>query len=232
MDNAEFNPSVFHPYYFIRKGLFLKIRHYAPQLQGNLLDFGCGAKPYKSLFSHVASYTGVDIENTGHSHANEQIDYYYDGKTLPFENDRFDSIFTTEVFEHIFNLDDILVELNRVLKPGGKMLITCPFVWPEHEKPYDYARYTRFALKSKLEATGFDLLTVDKSGDFFTSVCQLRQAYLHDVFLPKLSIPFLVRLARLCIIPLVNIMGLFFSRIFPTNKDLYLSNIIIAQKRK
>jgi SAM-dependent methyltransferase len=230
MVNSEFNPSISHPYYFIRKNLYQKIGEYADQLTGDLLDFGCGSKPYKSLFTQVTSYTGVDFENPGHPHLNEQIDCFYDGKTLPFESDRFDCIFCSEVFEHLFNLEQILPELNRVLKPGGKILITCPFVWPEHEKPHDFARYTVYALKSRLESNGFDTLVIDKSGDFFTALYQIRLVYFHDVFLPKLSLRFLIRTAKATVIPVLNMAGLLLQKLLPTNKDLYLNNIILAQK--
>jgi SAM-dependent methyltransferase len=231
MVNREFNPSIAHPYYFVRKNLYRKIGEYADQLRGDLLDFGCGSKPYKSLFKHVTSYTGVDFENPGHPHLNEQIDCFYDGKTLPFESSRFDCIFCSEVFEHLFNLDEILAELNRVLKPGGKMLITCPFVWPEHEEPHDFARYTVFALKSMLENNGFETLVIDKAGDFFTAIFQIRMVYLNDVCIPKLSLPFLVKTARITVIPLSNLAGLLFHKLLPKNKDLYLNNIVLAQKK-
>lgn len=231
MVNREFNPSIIHPYYFIRKNLYRKIGEYADQLKGDLLDFGCGSKPYKSLFRQATSYTGVDFENPGHPHVYEQIDYFYDGKRLPFEGGRFDCIFCSEVFEHLFNLDEILPELNRVLKPGGKMLITCPFVWPEHEKPHDFARYTVFALKSMLENNGFETLVIDKAGDFFTAIYQIRMVYLNDVCIPKLSLPFLVKTARITVIPLSNLAGLLFHKLLPENKDLYLNNIVLAQKK-
>jgi len=142
----DFYPDYFHPYYFIRKGLADHIQLHASQIKGKLLDFGCGSKPYQSLFS-VDEYIGIDFKNEGHPHDGDQIDFYYDGKTIPFEDNHFDSVLSTEVFEHIFNLGDVLNELNRVLKHGGKMLITCPFVWIEHEMPHDFARYTKFALE-------------------------------------------------------------------------------------
>jgi len=62
-----------------------------------------------------------------------------------------DGVFSSETFEHIFNLEEIIKEINRVLKKEGLLLATCPFLWPEHEVPYDYARYTSFAMKNLLE---------------------------------------------------------------------------------
>lgn len=108
-----------NPLYIIRKNLYYYINFYSKQMQGNVLDFGCGSKPYKELFAHCTSYVGCDIQTSGHDHKNEEIDYYYDGKKLPFADQTFDWIFSSEVFEHIFNLDEILDELNRTLVHGG-----------------------------------------------------------------------------------------------------------------
>ena len=108
MVNKEFNPSISHPLFFIRKGLYTNILKFAPNFKGKLLDFGCGAKPYKDLFVNVEEYIGVDYNSEGHSHQDEAIDFYYDGEVLPFEDNSFDSIFTSEVFEHVFRLHQIL----------------------------------------------------------------------------------------------------------------------------
>jgi SAM-dependent methyltransferase len=128
---AMFTPSflsvLINPLYFIRKGLYRGVVSKKSYLKGRLLDFGCGSKPYREIID-VQEYIGLDVKESGHSHQNEQIDVYYDGETIPFDNGYFDSIFSSEVFEHISNLEHILNELYRVIKPGGYMLITLPFV--------------------------------------------------------------------------------------------------------
>lgn len=230
----NFNPSLSSPYYFIRKFLLKKIAEYSKHLQGNLLDFGCGTKPYKSLFNHVNSYTGIDFENPGHSHANEQIDVFYDGKKIPFADNEFDSVLSSEVFEHIFNLEEVVVELHRVLKPGGKMLITCPFVWNEHEVPHDYARYTQFALKNLLERNGFKVLIADKSGDFATTLHQMKMVYISEHFLQSIFIigklKFITSNIRSPLMFLCNGTFLLCHKLLPKRKDLYLNNIFIVEK--
>lgn len=232
--SKDFNPSLSSPYYFIRKFLLQKIMEYSNHLQGNLLDFGCGTKPYKSLFNHVNSYTGIDFENPGHSHANEQIDAFYDGKKIPFQDNHFDSILSSEVFEHIFNLEEVIHELHRVLKPGGKMLITCPFVWNEHEVPHDYARYTQFALKSLLEKNGFEIVVLDKTGDFATTLHQMKMVYISEHFLNSMfligKIKFITSNIRSPLMLLCNSVFWVCHKLLPIRKDLYLNNIIIAQK--
>src|SRR5690606_30025728 len=127
-------------------------------------------------------YVGVDFENEGHPHDNEQIDVFYDGKTLPFQSEMFDSALCTEVFEHIFNLEEILNEINRVMKHGGKMIVNCPFVWNEHEVQHDFDRYTKFALESMLKKAGFEVVEYSKSGDFISTITQLITLYFFNAF--------------------------------------------------
>ncbi len=232
----EFNPPVSHPLYFIRKGLFSKISLYSAQLHGRLLDFGCGAKPYQSLFTNVSEYIGLDYNSEGHSHNEEQIDVYYDGKTIPFENESFDSLFSSEVFEHVFALPEILPEISRVLKRGGKLLITCPFAWEEPEIPIDYARYTRFALKDMLEKNGFDILVTDKSGHFIQTLHQLFILYLNDSWIHRVPLlsrsKFFKKIIRQCVVPVLNYLFLLIEPLWPRSDKMYLNTIIVAEKSK
>ena len=229
-----FRPGLNNPFYFIRRALLQKVTAYAPQLSGKLLDFGCGSKPYESLFVNVSEYTGLDYEGEGHSHVNENVDVFYDGKKIPFANETFDSVFSSEVFEHIFNMEEILPELSRVTKKGGKLLITCPFVWHEHEVPVDYARYTRFALQHLLEKNGFKVTVTDKSGDFTSALYQMKMVYFSEHFIPAVPLLGKSKFFRTSIVPvfylLLNSWYLFKHRLLPKRKDWYLNNIVLAEK--
>jgi SAM-dependent methyltransferase len=230
----DFDPNITQTLFFIRRALFRKVRQYAPQLTGKMLDFGCGAKPYQPLFVNVTEYIGLDYDGAGHSHKNEQIDVFYDGKHIPFANASFDSVFSSEVFEHLFNLEEILGELHRIMKPNAKIFITCPFVWNEHEVPVDFARYTQFALGHLLEKKGFRVLLQDKSGDYLSALHQLRVQYISDHLIP--SIPLLGRIklfvtnVRPVVVLIINIWFLCWHSVLPFRKDLYLNNIVLAEK--
>jgi len=230
----SFRPGMNNEFYFIRNALYQKVKQYAPDLSGRMMDFGCGSKPYQSLFTNVKEYIGVDYASEGHSHQNESIDVMYDGKTIPFPNDHFDSVFSSEVFEHIFNMENIIPEINRVMKTGAKMLITCPFVWHEHEVPIDYARYTRFALKHLLEKNGFSIIVQDKSGDFITVLHQMRMVYFNEHFIPAIPLLGKWKFFRKNFPPIINpVLNAWFSfknSILPKRKDWYLNNIVVAQK--
>jgi SAM-dependent methyltransferase len=228
--SPQFDPKVNYPLYLIRSRLLKALKKLAPQLKGQILDFGCGIKPYESLFD-VDKYIGVDYVGEGETYSKEKVDFIYDGKTLPFSNESFDGIFSSEVAEHIFNLPDILKELNRVLKPGGKILLTCPFTMPEHEVPNDFARYTSFAIKAMLEENGFTILQYEKTGNFVESVHQLYIIYLDQSILKIFGkIPILRTVIRTLTYVSLNLSALFISKVFPTNKGLYLNNIVLAQK--
>src|SRR5690606_27634730 len=196
-------------------------------MRGKLLDFGCGSKPYQALFS-VSEYVGTDIEVSGHDHRHEAIDVYYDGRTLPFTDESFDSIFSSEVFEHVFNLSQILDELHRVLRPGGHMLLTVPFVWDEHEIPYDFARYTSFGLKHILREKGFTVVKERKSTNYVSTVCQMWAAYIYQHIFPRHKV-IRIALTPLFITPII-VSGLLLSVLLPKNMNFFHNNIMVVQK--
>ncbi|MDR1459563.1 MAG: methyltransferase domain-containing protein [Bacteroidales bacterium] len=204
------------------------MKKHANELSGKLLDFGCGAKPYKRLFDHVFEYTGIDMENEGHSHKSEDIDIYYDGKTLPFKNETFDSILSNEVLEHVPNLYESLAELNRVLKPGGKILFTVPFVCFEHELPYDFRRFTVNGLIRILNKCGFEIIIAEKTGNYFEVIVQLWISYMQDLLYSKNR--FVNVMINFIFISPFTLAGILLSLIFPRKKGLYFDTVIVGRK--
>jgi SAM-dependent methyltransferase len=230
--SSEFNPSIFHPIYLVRQIVLKSIIRNKHHIHGIMMDFGCGTKPYKSLFD-VEKYIGVDYKGDGHSHENEQIEVFYDGKTIPFSDNYFDSVLCSEVFEHLFNIDDILNELHRVTKPGGKILITTVFVWNLHEVPIDYARYTPYGLKYLFEKNGFKVIISEQNGGYVELISQITILYILQVFKTTKNyywLKILLAAIRYGLITCINIMGLLLSKILPHRTDLYLDNLVVAEK--
>jgi SAM-dependent methyltransferase len=230
LKKQSFQPGIFsvfiNPFFFIRRSLYMNIKRFAPRLEGKMLDFGCGRKPFENLFS-VKQYVGLDIEQSGHDHKNSKVDVFYDGKTIPFEAETFDSLFCSEVIEHVFNPDEVLPEMNRVLKKGALVLITVPFCWNEHEVPYDYARYSSFGITHLLEKNGFKVLELEKSGNFVRVNFQLWALYFFEQFKRWGKVGY--ALSLLFIAPL-NLLGSILLPLFPKNKSLFFNNIVLAQK--
>ena len=228
----QFHPnflSVFiNPFFMVRWMLLNKLKPEIVKLKGKVLDFGCGQKPYKSLFSEAEEYIGVDIENEGHNHEKEDIDFYYDGKKLPFDNNCFDHVFSSEVLEHVFNHDEILPEIYRVLRNGGYFLVTVPFSWEEHEVPHDNCRFTHFGIENLLIKHGFSIIESKKSGHFFAVISQYFINYIRELIFTKNKY-FNILLNLIFISPFTIILGIL-SLIAPRKHSLYFNTIILAQK--
>lgn len=213
--------------YLIRVGIQKAIKKNSHKLSGILLDFGCGSKPYNNYFLHVENYIGIDLKIEGRTENHIYIDKFYDGKTIPFDDNYFDSLLCTEVLEHVFNIDELLKEMQRVLKPGAKAIITTPFMWEEHEMPYDFARYTTLALINLYSKYGFQIISNFKTGNYVTVLFQFLLNYIKNI-LPKNKI--LRQILLLPFISIINFLGTFFSFILPVDKTAYFSNIFILQK--
>lgn len=134
------------------------------QFKGEVLDVGCGHMPYKSLIlsarSRATRCIGVDLP----SQTYQQPDLLWDGKTIPLPDGSVDSAMLTEVLEHCPDAQAVLQEVHRVLRPGGFLFLTVPFIWPIHEVPYDEFRYTPYSLRRILEEVGFQNPEIEATG--------------------------------------------------------------------
>jgi SAM-dependent methyltransferase len=144
-----------HPYALARTALRAGLGRLARAVPaGPLLDVGCGTMPYRSLFPTAEPYEGLEIDQE-RNRANPRVTHLYDGHTFPLEGDRYAGVLCSQVLEHSFSPERLLAECHRVLRPGGALLLTIPFLWPEHEQPWDSQRFTRFGLHQRLETAGF-----------------------------------------------------------------------------
>jgi SAM-dependent methyltransferase len=215
-----------NPFYHARLGLRKAMSIFSSELKGRLLDVGCGSKPYQELFA-VDDYIGLDIDSEA-SRNRKIADYFYDGKTFPFNEDEYDSVLCNQVLEHVFNPDEFLSEIKRVLKPGGRLLLTVPFVWDEHEQPHDYARYSSFGLKALLDKNGFNVIGYKKIGADASTILQLINVYLYKIFV-KWPLPIRV-LTTMSLMSLFNLLGIMLGMLLPRNPDLFLDQIVLAEK--
>ncbi len=162
--NPRFGPWTTYLYSH-RKPLLDAVLQAAPLLTGQLLDVGCGDKPYASLLP-CDRHVGVDVTSSPHRH--EEFDAVFDGQTLPFDSATFDSVLCTEVVEHAASPHELAREMGIVLKPGGHALITAPFVIEAHEIPYDFHRFTRYGMERLAAVAGLEVVWIHPRGGIFT----------------------------------------------------------------
>jgi len=120
-----------------RKRIDSFVKQYATD--EHVLDIGAGHSPYSDSFPNR---TTLDNSNT------HNPDIVADLHNLPIEDESYSFILCTEVLEHLYDPKKAVSELERVLKPGGTMILTTRFIFPIHDAPHDYFRFTEYGLKS------------------------------------------------------------------------------------
>jgi SAM-dependent methyltransferase len=217
--------NLFRPNFIEAFSLKYFIKTYSDEVSGNCLDVGCGAMPYKQFFDHCESYVGLEYQSEI-AKKSFSPDFFYDGVTFPFESDSFDSLVSFEVMEHVDDIEVFFSEIVRVLKPGGKMIVSVPFCWMEHEKPHDYRRYTKIGLERYLEKKGFEVeLSRKTTGALYSTLANfviVLRSKLRGIF---------SYLADILILPLtlaLHIVG-FIEWLLESDDDSYTSTIVLAK---
>jgi len=146
-----------------------------------ILDAGAGECQFKKFCSHLkyvsqdfAQYTGEgNIGLQTGTWDNTKLDIISDITAIPVEDGAFDAVMCTEVLEHVPDPVAALKELNRVLKPGGYLLITAPFASLTHFAPYHFASgLSRFFYEHHLKEMNYNIEDLTHNGNYFEFIGQ------------------------------------------------------------
>jgi len=207
--------------------IYPAIREHAAGLQGNILDFGCGKKPYRDWFTSASSYRGIDI------YPGEHVDDLLTSKTLPYKDDSFDHAFSNQVFEHMDSLSYIS-ELARVTKEGGSLVVLMPFLYHEHED-IDHRRFTAMGLTHALETRGFTVLEHGKLGGIGSTSVLLMSYFIDDFVKSRKGILCTIIkplfLVWYVLMPAINCWGMLMDKLDKSGK-FYNNQIVIARNEK
>jgi SAM-dependent methyltransferase len=159
----------------------------ADNIRGRLLDAGAGKLSYRHLVRPFCqTYKSMDFQPT-----HPDLDYQSDIQKMPLGDESFDTVLCAEVLEHVPDPEKALREIYRVLKPGGKLVMSIPhlmylhnephdfyrytkyglrtlLVMYLHNEPHDFYRYTKYGLRTLLERTGFTVELLEPSGSLFS----------------------------------------------------------------
>jgi len=150
----------------------------AKPLAGSLvIDVGCGDQPYRAMLAGFERYIGFDAP--GRPESRGKADAYGDAGALPFASACADAVLCTEVMEHVPDPDAMLAEIRRVLKPGGALLLSVPFIWRIHEEPRDYWRFTEYGLRLIVERAGMRVESLTATDGYAAVVLQARAHFLY-----------------------------------------------------
>ena len=143
-----------------------------------ILDVGAGTGRYRSLFAHCKYYAHDFGQEPSTIGKYTKLDYISDLTEIPVSDGSFDVILCTEVLEHVPEPVRALKEFFRILKPGGKLLLTAPLCSLLHQEPYHfYGGYTPYWYHKFLVETGFDVKRIEANQGFFSWFGQEMQRF-------------------------------------------------------
>ena len=189
---------------------------------GVLLDIGAGYGRYKAmLVPHVEQYLSSDGFDT-------RADFIEDSAHLSHSDDSFDTILCNQTLEHTENPEKTGKEMFRVLKNGGHVIATVPFLFPEHKDPTDFRRYTRDGFAQLLTKSGFTIVECKSYGGLMSVIAEFIRMGTHNPYRPKRN-------------PLIRKFGYLLARLFDlvdskrkdtiSESSIYYSNLYIVARK-
>jgi len=153
----------------------LKIAERVKNLNGIVVDLGSGFNPSHERFWQIKpeKFIRVDINEKTEPDVIADLN-----KTLPFSDNFADAVLLFNVIYILENPTEILREINRILKPGGKIFFTSPFIFNEAKEPSDYWRFTSEALEKLLRESGFNNFFIEPVGERFSAAAYLISPFL------------------------------------------------------
>jgi SAM-dependent methyltransferase len=137
---------------------------------GRVLDYGCADVPYRHFFAAGTDYVAADIPGN----PDATLELNADG-TVPLEDASVDAVLSTQVLEHVTEPDQYLAECFRVLRPGGRMLLSTHGLMVYHPDPDDYWRWTCAGLRRAVSEAGFEVVRFEGIMGLAASAFQLLQ---------------------------------------------------------
>ena len=191
------------------------IFHCLPHVGGRILDLGAGMTKYKPILMKRASeYIACDTKK------NKDINIVCNAEHLIFATESFDTVILTQVFEHVANPFLVAEEVKRVLKTGGRAIVTAPFMFPYHADPEDYFRVSQKGLEDIFKSINFEIVESGIYGGFFMVFSEMIHFSWFNPYKNKSGRFF----------SMIEKIAKFFDKIIPS-KIIYANSFVIAKKK-
>lgn len=163
----------FHPQWFVFRGEEARLARIGETAAGLVLDIGAGKQKVRPFLSQKCRYVALDYYQTATQWYESRPNVYADGQQLPVAANCVDTVLLLDVLEHLPRPQDCLREIYRVLKPGGKLVLHVPFLYPVHDAPLDFGRWTKHGFMALAEQHHFDVVEIRTHGNPLESAALL-----------------------------------------------------------
>lgn len=167
----------FHPQWFAFRRERERYTLAAKRSHGRVLDVGCSQQAFRAFLRDGCEYVGLDHPATGINLYGAKPQILADACALPIVSGAFDTVVLLEVLEHLPEPEKAIREAVRVVKSSGHLIVSVPFMYPIHDAPGDYHRWTRYGLRDLLANHGLDADIVPYGASMHTAAVLTNVAF-------------------------------------------------------
>jgi SAM-dependent methyltransferase len=221
-----------HPQWLVARDSGHSCTALCRQLRGIVLDVGSGDRQLEKQLPAGTRYIGLDYPPSG-TRYRALPHVWADAMQLPIRADAVDGVALFEVLEHLPEPGLALKEAARVLRSGGEVVLTVPFLYPIHDAPFDFSRLTAHQLQHLAASAGLEITELNERGYALETAAMLTCLSLAEACIRAVEqrrLIALILLPFLLSVPIVNIAGYLLSRLFPVDRFMPAGYVAVLKK--
>lgn len=224
----------FHPQWFVHRQQTKTLNYIKSSLTNTVLDIGCADQYLENYLVQNSYYIGLDYLKTTDEMYHTTPTIYGDAQNLPINDSSVDSVALLDVLEHLNKPENCIKEIYRVMKTSGVLCLQVPFIYPIHDAPYDYHRWTLFGLTNLLKSNSFKIETTHSQGNISETF-----SLLTNIGLAKITLD-LIKISKIfgIVVPIIsilvfitNLIGFLLGKVCKNNTFMPFGYLLICTKK-